>query len=212
MRSKIALLTGVCLLVVVPACNWLTPLVFVGEHKKQVLAEFDKLPGHRTAVLVWTPPETLFDYPFARLELATYVADKLVSEMAANKTEIDMVDPLDVEDFLGKTPNADVDPRLVGKHFKVDYVINIEVVEFQIRDPDRPQFLRGRIQASVAVHDIGADPDLPQSYELTPVQTTYPDTAPVLMSPTNSLLIREQTYRKFGEEIARKFYEYAIDL
>ncbi len=35
-------------LIVVPllvSCNLLTPFVFIGEHKKKVLPEFDKLAG-----------------------------------------------------------------------------------------------------------------------------------------------------------------------
>ncbi len=193
-------------------CNWLTPLVFVGEHKKEIAAEFDKLAGKRVAILVWTPPETLFDYPFARMELSMYVGDKLAEEMSRKKTAIDLVDPRDVEDYLGKEIDAQLDPRMVGEKFECDYVVYLEVLEFQVRDPVRPQFLRGSIRSSVVVHDVKADPDLTRSYELTPVAAIHPTTGPVLMTTTNSILVREQTYRLFAELIARKFYEYTVDL
>jgi hypothetical protein len=32
------------------------------------------------------------------------------------------------------------------------------------------------------------------------------------MSATNSPLVREATYRKFAEEVARKFYEHTVAL
>ena len=57
------------LLVVLPlitSCNLLVPLVFVGEHTKKVLPEFDKLTNCLVVILVLTAPSTLFDYPYAR--------------------------------------------------------------------------------------------------------------------------------------------------
>jgi len=203
------------MLAVIPllaSCNLLTPFAVLGEHRKRVLPEFDKLAGKRVAVLVWTDPATLFDYPFTRFELATYVGDKLHSEMAQRDLATEVVDPRDVEDFLQKNLGARIDPHAVGRQFATDYVVYLEVVGFQIRDPDEPQFLRGRVNASVSVHDVRADPDSLRRFELTPVECVYPDDQPVLITATNSSLIREATYRKFAEMVARKFYEYTVVL
>ena len=78
------------------ACNLLTPLVFVGEPKKKVAPEFDKLANNRVAVHVWTDAATLFDYPHARFELATYIGDKLAAETAQRKLGTVVVDPREV--------------------------------------------------------------------------------------------------------------------
>ena len=212
MHRRTTLLTAAGLALLLGGCNWLVPLAFVGEHKKKIAPEFDKLPGKRVAILVWAAPETLFDYPFARLELATHLGDKLAEDLATRKQSIDLVDSRDVEDYLGREPEARLDPRMVGRRFDCDYVIYIEVLEFQMRDAARPQFLQGRIYASVAVHDIRAEADRTRAFELAPVTAMYPNTGPVLMSATNSLLVREQTYRLFAELAARKFYEYTVDL
>jgi hypothetical protein len=194
------------------SCNLLTPIIFVGEHRKQISPEFDKLANARVAVVVWTEPATLFDFPHARFELATYVADKLSYEMAQRNLGTQVVDSRDVEDYLQRDLDAQIDPQAVGRHFRADYVIYLEVLTFQIRNPDEPQFLRGRVDASVAVHDLGADADETRRYELAPVHCIYPDGAPILMNATNSALVREQTYRKFAEEVARKFYEHTVEL
>ncbi len=202
-------------LVVLPfivSCAWLTPFVFVGEHRKKVMPEFDKLHESRVAILVWTDPSTLFDYQHARLELATYVSDKLHAEMAQRRLNTTVVDPRDVEDLLQKNVDARVDPQAVGRAFDADYVIYLEIVKFQIRDPDQPQFLQGRIYASVSVHDIRAAEGQLRRFELTPVECVYPEGAPVLLSATNSPLVREATYRKFAELVARKFYEHTVEM
>lgn len=199
-------------LIAVPACNLLVPIALVGKHTRTVLPEFDKLPGKRVAVLVWTDPATLFDYPYARFELATYVSDKLRMELAERKQQAEIVDARDVEDFLQKNLDARVDPQLVGKHFRADYVIYLEVLAFQIRDPDEPQFLRGRIESSVEVYEIAAEGTTGERFLLTPVLALYPERSPVLLDATNAPLVRESTYRAFAEQVARKFYEYEIQL
>ncbi len=203
---------GMAALPFVVGCNLLTPLIFIGEHKKTVSPEFDKLARSRVVILVWTDQATLFDYPHARIELATYVGDKLYSEMAQRNLGTEIVDPRDVEDFLQKNVAAQVDAELVGRHFQADDVIWVEVYKFQVRDPLQPQFLRGEIQASLAVYDLRSDADAVTRYELTPIDCVYPEGPPLLLTATNSPLVRESMYRKFAEQISRKFYEYTVDL
>ncbi len=201
------------LLTIAPGCNWFKPLAFVVQPPKQkVSPEFDKLPGARVAVLVWTDPSTLFDYPHARFELATYVGDKLTTEMSQRKLDVGVVDPRDVEDFLQKRPESQINPEAVGKAFEADFVIYLEVLRFQIRDPQQPQFLQGRIEASIAVIDPRAEPDRPRRFELTPVKCLYPENQAVVLTADNAPRIREGTYHKFAELVARKFYEYTVDL
>lgn len=194
------------------SCNLLMPLAVMGVQRKRIPPEFDKLAGTRVAIHVWTDPSTLFDYPYARLELATYLGDKLHAEMGQRNLAVEVVDPRDVEDFLQRNPDARINPSAMGKKFQANYVIYVEVASFQIRDPSEPQFLRGRIIASVSVHDVATSARDARRYELTPVEAVYPEDQPVLINATNSPMVREATYRKFAEMVARKFYEYTIEL
>ncbi len=203
----------VCLcLVAIPGCNLLTPLVFIGDHKRRVAPEFDKLPDKRVAFLVWTDASTEFDYPHARFELATYASNKLSVEMAQRNLGTDVIDSRDVETLLQQNLDARIGPEIVGRAMGADYVVYIEVLGFQMRDPDQPQFLQGRIAASVVVHDIKADPDMPHRYELEQIECVFPDGPPILMAAANAPRIREATYRMFAERIARKFYEHTVDM
>jgi len=208
-RTVLMLAGLVCLF---GACNWLTPIIFIGEHKKRVLPEFDKLPNKRVAVLVWVDPATLFDYPHARLEIATYLSDKLSYEMEERKLGTEVVDARDVEDYVERDLDARIDPERVGARFETDYVVYIEILTFQIRDPNVPQFLQGRIGASVTVHDTREDSGLRENYELTPVDAVYPPNGPVVMTSSNGPIVREGLYRTFAEVVARKFYEHTVNL
>jgi len=193
-------------------CNWLTPLIFVGEHKQKVAAEFDKLPNKRVLILAWVPPESLFDYPYVRFELASYVNDKLDTEMASRKLSIDLVNPREVEDYLQREMASQIDPQTVGRHFHADYVVYLEVLDFQIRDPEQPQLLQGLIHASLSVHEMSSDQQASRRYELAAVRSTYPDSSALPFSANNSVHVREMTYRTFAEQVARRFYDHTVDL
>ena len=207
--KRIVLVSGLCLAAGVSGgCNLLVPFIFLGEHKRKVPAEFDKLEGTRTAVVVWAEPETLFDYPHVRLELGSYTGDKI----RANVKDCDIVDSFRVEEFLERNADDTIDPRKVGAHFEADMVVYIELLEFQVRDRSAPDLLRGRVKASVSVYDLRADPDEISSFVLESVEVVCPQNQPVLMSSRNAQLIRQQTYDLFSEKVARKFYEHKVDL
>lgn len=199
-------------LLLATGCNLLLPAAFVGDHRKKVLAEFDKLPRTRTAVLVWARAETRFDYPQIQFELSSYITEMLGAKLNEGESRLDLVDPRDIADFLQREPSAANSPSKVGKQFNADYVVFVELSRFQIRDADSPQLLRPRVEAAVSVHDIRANPDRTSRYELTPVTTTYDDGRPVLLTGTNAQGVRVETYRIFAEQVARKFYDHTVDL
>jgi len=187
--------------VLATGCNWLLPAAFLLPDKKTVPPEYAGLKDTKALVLIWAEPETLYDYPHIRFELANYIGDKLSAEVSG----LTLTDPRKVEDFIERTPEAAYDPRLVGQHFDVQRVVYVELLQFQIRDPDAPDFLQGKIQGSVVVHSIEADPDEAQMQELDQVATVCPD-HPVLFTPQAPLVVRNDTYAKFAELVARKFY------
>ncbi|RJP38747.1 MAG: hypothetical protein C4547_04135 [Phycisphaerales bacterium] len=193
-------------------CDLLKPLVFLGEHKQKVAAEFDKLRNTRTAILVWAEPETLFHYPNVRLELSAGIRGQLVSKLTGKESRVDIVDPAEVEDFVQRKRSAAIDPIAVGREFKCDYVVFVELLTFQIRDPDSPELLQARIEAAVSVHDVHADPDQPRRYTVSPVTTIHPESGPVLMTPSNPLIVRQEAYRKFSEQVAGRFYDHTVEL
>jgi len=195
-----------------PGCNLLTPLVFVGEHRTKVAPEFDKLPGQRVAVLVYADRSPRYDYPFARLELASYLVDKLSTELGQRNQAAEFVDPREVEDFLQRNLDAEVNPQEVGVHFKTDYVVYVEVLEFHIRDAKQPQFLQGAVEASVSVHDVRTPGAPTGRFELVPVRCLYPEGVPVVFTAANAPRVRESLYRLFAEITARKFYEHTVAL
>ena len=117
-----------------------------------------------------------------------------------------------VEEFLDRNLDAVVNPARVGSGFDADYVVYIELIDFQIRDPSAPDLVRAHLNASVSVSDLRADPDETSHFSLKPVQVRCPEHQPLIMSSRNATLVRRQSYEKFSEVVARKFYKHMIDL
>ena len=198
----------VALATIIGGCNLLIPLAILGNPKRKVAPEFAKLAGTRALVLVWAHPATLFDYPHVRLELATYVGDQIRAQIESTE----LVDPVRVADYQERTLDDSPDPERLGREFDADMVVYLELLRFQIRDPDAPDYLQARIEASVAVYDLRADPDEPKVYRLEPVEALYPERGGILFNPTDSAMVRQAAYVIFGEKVARKFYEYEEEL
>jgi len=207
--SHATFVVGLGLTVMVSSgCTYLIPLFMIGEHKQTIPAEYDGLRNSRTMVLVWAGQETLFDYPYIRLELATFISDQLRNEVEG----IELVEPARVEDHIQRTLAMAFDPVEVGRRFQADKVIYLELLEMRMRRPESPTLLQGTISASVAVFDTQADIDGLQRFELATVTTTYPEGQPVLNNRGAVELVRQQTYINFAEQTARKFYEYQEEL
>ncbi len=184
-------------------CNLLLPFVFLHPGTKKVPPEFAALEQKTTLVQIWAEPETLYDYQHIRLELASYIGDQIRSGVEGVK----LVSERRVEEFLQQNPEAAVDPRMTGEHFEADMVVYVELLEFQIRDPESPDLLQGRARGAVRVYDLSADSPDTGYQELAEVEVIYPQQA-VVYTMTAPVVIRNETYKQFAEVIGRKFYEH----
>lgn len=185
-------------------CNLFKPLAFVlPPPTKKVAPEFAHLAGSVT-VVVWVRPETLYDYPYARVEVAGYVADHL---LASVKPAITCTEIPRVEDYLDRHGGRVVDPEKIGREFDTRFVLYLELLEFSMRDPQLPDLLQGRIRSSVVVYDLSRKDGPAATYDLAPVEARVPD-KPTRYTHANALALRQATYQVFAGMVAKKFYEY----
>lgn len=169
---------------------------------EKVTAEFSRLPGHKALVFVWVPPEVKWDYPYLRVDVAAHVS----AYLSDNLKDVSVVDPRQVEDYIARTRQAEMDPVAVGKHFQADMVVYLAIYHFSVRDPGMAHYYRGRMSASVEVQDLtGATPE---RFPLRSVESAYPEKDPISFATVQPEQIREATYQVFTTEVGRKFHEY----
>lgn len=185
----------------IAGCHMLMPAAFLLPETKKVPPEYARLDGRKVLVMVWAEPETLFAYPHIRLELGSYVGDMLRSHLKS----LQVTSHRKVEDYMQRNEGITLDPVEVGRHFDVQSVVYVELLKFQVRDPETPNLLQGQADAAIRVYDLTAEADEVTSLELQPVSVSHPE-QPVLYTPTGPIVVRNETYTMFAESIAKKFY------
>jgi len=185
-------------------CNLAGPLAMMTpEPTETVPAEFNRLDGKKVAILVWTPPETVLQFPHIRLELASQIAYQMKQRL--KNTQV--VPPEQIAEYQDRNLNWDATPPTqIGKPFGADYVVFVEVLEYSTRDPRTPGLFSGRAKASVVVHDV-ADPTA--RWSLTPAVAQYP-TGKARLANADDMTIHRQLLEALGSRVVLKFCEHEV--
>ncbi|HSW46329.1 MAG TPA: hypothetical protein VLM89_12240 [Phycisphaerae bacterium] len=196
-------LSAVFLLAPLVGCDAVRQLALQTAPKtEKVAAEFSRLPGKKVLVFVWVPPEVKWDYPHVRLDLAAHVGGYLKQ----NVKNVTIVDPYQVEASLNKSSRVEADPVEVGRSFQSDVVVALAVYQFSVRDPGMAHYYRGRIAASVEVHELtGKDS---QRIPLHEVRVAYPDEKAIGFANVRADQVRQATCEMFATEVGRKFHSW----
>ncbi len=197
------LLTAVTAMPAMSGCGYLKAIAaLTAPDTEKVPAEFNRLSGNKVVIFVYAPPDTLWDYPKVRLDLAAHVA----SYLKENVKNVEIVDPFRVESYMEQGNRFEMDPLDIGQYFRADMVLHLSVLEFSMRDPEMAHFHRGRIQASVVVYDRTKTDQPPERNPLHDVLVVFPEEGPVGFANATPDQIRKATYEAFAVEVGRKFH------
>lgn len=190
-------------------CNLIgAPLSMMAQDQtKKVPAEYGDLPGKNVCIWVWADESLLFEYPVIRLDVANHARHYLKQHVK----NIKVVDTAVVDKFQRNEYDADTMPVVqVGKRFKADVVLFIQVSDFVTRPTGSPNLFQGRMNTQCALYDCKGDLPLESPERKLwggKIDTVFPE-RPVGMMDTDDLRIRSTLLELFGEKIARKFYDY----
>ena len=201
--------TVMCCLPVMVGCNLISlPYVlFAPEPTEKVKAEFAHLEGRRVLVLVWAEQATLYEYPNVQIEIASYVRYLLKEKFS----DLDVASPSHVSRYMKSRPDwATEHPAAIGRHFKADIVMMVELMEFTTREPGSPNLFRGRARARITVYDLTGEDDRPKGFALKPAEAVYPPDRPIGVLRADDRVIRAQTYKEFARAFTRKFYDHEV--
>jgi hypothetical protein len=192
-------------------CNLIAvPFVlFSPEPTKKVAAEFPRLKGKRLLILVWAEQATLYEYQRIQLEIASWVRYQLKEQFK----ELEIVTPSKVDQYMKAHPDwATEPPPRIGRHFKANLVMMIEMMEFTTREPDSPSLYRGRARARITMYDLSGEQEPAKGIALKPAEALYPPDRPIGVLRADEWKIRAETYQEFGRIVARKFYDHEVKL
>lgn len=192
-------------------CNLISvPFVlFAPEPTKKVTAEFPHLKGKRLLILVWAEQATLYEYQRIQLEIASWVRYQLKEQFK----DLAIISPSEVDRYMQSHPDwATEPPPRIGRKFKADLVMMVELMEFSTHEPGSPSLYRGKARARITMYDLSGDEELPRGIALKPAEAVYPPDQPIGVLRADEWTIRAETYQEFGRVVARKFYDHEVKL
>jgi hypothetical protein len=195
----------VLLIAVASGCNMMKALSFhSAPQTEEIDAEYADLAGKKVVVYVWTRPETLWDYPQLRLDLAAHVS----AYLKENVPEVEVIPAPRVEAHLKSLSTMNPDAGELARHFHANSVIHLSIYKFSMRDPGLSQFYRGRISASVVVLDLTAQDGTVKRVPLPDVTVVIPEEGPLGYYNVSADQVRDMTYREFTQATGRKFHNW----
>lgn len=120
-------------------------------------------------------------------ELAANLARHLIEQAAYNEESITVIHPNKVEEFKNTHPDwKDMDPAEIGRNFKADYVISLEINSIRLFVPrSNGQLLQGQIHVHVALVDVNRPDAPPQRRDF---HADYPKTSPLMNEDASSAM------------------------
>jgi hypothetical protein len=204
-------LCGLVALLLTVGCNLISmPFVlFAPDPTKKIPAEYANIKGKRVLILVWAEQATLYEYPKVQLEIGSHIWYYLKEHFK----DISVVSPSEVYRYMESNPDwATEHPADIGRRFKSNLVMMVELMEFTTREPGSPNLFRGRVRARITMYDLTGDDERPKGIALKPAEALYPPDRPVGVLRADDRTIRAETYKEFGRVVAQKFYEHEVKL
>jgi hypothetical protein len=168
------------------------------------------LTDKSVAIVVYTPSAVINEYSGAREEISAFVATQMRGHMPTTR----LLDPVDVINWQdGKMNWASLSPRDIGRHFGVDRVLTIEVLDYSTKRPLVVSNLQGRLRAQCRIYDTAdAAPGPDANGHMEPVWTglvdaAWPSGKPLDPTQTNEAAVRLRALDTFADQLVRYFYE-----
>ncbi len=152
---RLALWCGACLaLVLMAGCQQFVILSYLIGGPPSIEPDFDLETGQSmkdkdktVAVVCFAPREMLMEFPNIDDEIAAQVAFRL----AENKIAI--CKPDYVRAWVDAHPKWEL-PEEIGREFKADYVIEVELSKFTLYEGTSTTLYRGRTEADIVVTEM----------------------------------------------------------
>jgi hypothetical protein len=166
------------------------------DHEKEV----------RIVILTFAGLETRPEFLRVDRELSSALAKQLKESFTANKEKVVIASTVQIEKYKDEHPNWHaMDLEEIGKHFRADYVIDLEIDSLTLYEPgSRNTLYRGHAEISISVVDVhkpGEEPIYKEEYSC-----EYPKTrGPIPAGDTNPQQFRQQFLGHVAKQLSWRF-------
>jgi hypothetical protein len=164
---------------------------------KQTLAGKNK----KNVVLVYcfAPKELKWDNESVDYDIAKHVAHRLL------QNKIKVIDPDQVYAWLDRNDKWRKTAE-IGKHFKVDYLVHIDVKDYSLFEPNSPNLYRG--QGDIIVNVVKMNEEKTDGHVIytAPIKSAFPTRGPKDSSEISFSEFKKYYLSALSDEIGRLFY------
>jgi len=170
---------------------------------KAVDAQYKGLDDKSVAIVVFADPATTLEYPNSREEISAFVTAKIQEGMP----KVRLLNYKEVIRWQDDTLNwAAVPEKDIAKHFSVDRVIYIELLEYSTREPGSADLLRGRIRTVCKVFEAETPGDTPAWKN--DFAVFWPEQMPEDVQHSSDRIVRKRVLDAFSEKLVWCFYDH----
>jgi hypothetical protein len=167
----------------------------------------DLRKGHKKLLVVCSTPESIkSEFPSLDFDLLELVARNL------RQNEIETVSLDEVATWLDDVGGSWESPSELAEQFDADYIIHIDLDEFDFREKSSPNLLRGRALGNVYAYRVSGEGGQKFAAEVfvSEFRSEYPRHSPVPSDQVSPKTFRSDYVRQVSKKISRLFYNYRM--
>lgn len=175
------------------------------DAKTSVKAEHD-LEADRLLILPYAAMDVEFESPAIGSEVSFEMINEITDNLRGRVHRV--VNPREVSRYQRRTLDWPSTPvAQIGREFKADKVLYIEIYRFSIMEERSANLYRGRVAGRIQVVDTSAPEGKEVLYE-TEVSVEVPDDKPIGTMEIREDQLRWATVHRFAQEVMWKFYDH----
>ena len=165
----------------------------------------DLTKGNEKVLVICSTPESIrSDYPslnYDLLEQITYIL---------KRHDVKVMDTGKVATWLDDNGGVWNDVDELAENFDADFIIHVDIDEFDYREPNSPNLLRGKAFGNVTAYEVIELDGSKQAQSVFASEYTseYPSHLPVSIESESPKVFRKKYTDRIADQIGRFFYNY----
>ena len=174
-----------------------------------VKAEFSGLDAKTVAIVIEADESLVYEWPDVRRRLS----ESIRAELNLHLDNVVVVRPLRVIRYQDANLRwRSMDRAKLGRKFGADYVLQVVLMDYGVREPGSASLFRGRAHAAASVFDTSRSASQVSVWRDPNIRVSYPeDGRPVSRIVGSIAAMRDEVERRFAEALVRKFYDYKVE-
>lgn len=125
---------------------------------------------------------------------------------------IDVVNPDNVADWMDDHGGTWGDLSDLAEQFHPDYIIHVELEQFDTQEENSPGLLRGNVDGSVFAYQVHNADGRPEAREIfvQEFHSTYPHHYPISADQMSARMFRQRQLEQLCDQMGQLFYDYRI--